>query len=403
MRQAMQEKQGNSNAQQGQHQPGMIQWWLGIGPEDVSSGRPKSVLIYPLSRFSITWTILTGFMLGYTAIAVPPMIAFHWVDPDCTVLPTLYFDAACDCFFLVDIMVTFGTGIFINGRYTDKFAKVATSYARDMLLFDIVTSFPVSFLELAAKAACESSESTGVVNAGQLRLIRAVKPIRFVKIARIMKVGRVAQVIAMLMDYMNISPKQGKTMKLMITLVMTIHFAACVWWLWKVIGMHLNEIEDFLDKQSWGHWERNSLQTLRGKLEAYIISVYLTTMTLTTVGYGDISADNTSERVGYVVFFIVGAYVWGNLLAGLSEIHKAAGRRDDEQMGSVQDTIELLEAHNCPRGLRSRIVSWIRFIENHDDASLQKKKILRKLTPSLQRELMCHLYSHQVAKPSTLP
>ena len=43
-----------------------------------------------------------------------------------------------------------------------------------------------------------------------------------------------------------------------------------------------------------------------GKFEAYIISCYLITMTLTTVGYGDIGADNTSERVGYIILFIVG-------------------------------------------------------------------------------------------------
>ena len=52
-----------------------------------------------------------------------------------------------------------------------------------------------------------------------------------------------------------------------------------------------------------------------GKMEAYVIAIYVTTMTLTTVGYGDISASNTPERVGYVLFFIIGAFYWGNLLA----------------------------------------------------------------------------------------
>jgi voltage-gated potassium channel Kch len=50
-------------------------------------------------------------------------------------------------------------------------------------------------------------------------------------------------------------------------------------------------------------------------MEAYVISIYVTTMTLTTVGYGDIAASNTPERVGYVLFFIIGAFYWGNLLA----------------------------------------------------------------------------------------
>ena len=36
---------------------------------------------------------------------------------------------------------------------------------------------------------------------------------------------------------------------------------------------------------------------------------------LLTPSYGDITADNTSERIGFVILFIVGAWIWGNLLA----------------------------------------------------------------------------------------
>jgi len=36
----------------------------------------------------------------------------------------------------------------------------------------------------------------------------------------------------------------------------------------------------------------------QGKMQAYVVSCYLITMTLTTVGYGDIGADNNAERIG---------------------------------------------------------------------------------------------------------
>ena len=42
-------------------------------------------------------------------------------------------------------------------------------------------------------------------------------------------------------------------------------------------------------------------------MEAYAIACYLITMTLTTVGYGDINAENTAERIGDVFMFILGA------------------------------------------------------------------------------------------------
>ena len=120
-----------------------------------------------------------------------------------------------------------------------------------------------------------------------------------------MKIGKVGPLLAYFMDYWNISPMQGKYFKLMVMLLLSIHVVACVWWLWKVLGMTTGEIEDFLDGQAWGQYSRNDMSTDQGKIEAYIISVYLTTMTLTTVGYGDIGADNTSERVGYITLFII--------------------------------------------------------------------------------------------------
>jgi len=45
-------------------------------------------LIYPLSVFGITWVSITAVLLAYTALVTPPVIAFHWLDPDCTVIPT---------------------------------------------------------------------------------------------------------------------------------------------------------------------------------------------------------------------------------------------------------------------------------------------------------------------------
>ena len=54
-------------------------------------------------------------------------------------------------------------------------------------------------------------------------------------------------------------------------------------WLWKVVNLTLAEVDDWLDNQSWDSQGRHELSTSRGKCEAYAISVYLVTMTITTV------------------------------------------------------------------------------------------------------------------------
>jgi len=294
-----------------------LQLVCGIGAEDVLTGKPSSRLIYPLSNFAIAWVATTAFFLLYTATVTPLVISFFWLDPECTFVPTLYFDVILDVFFLLDIVVSFNLGFFdLAGDYVDDRRKVAVAYIKGSFFFDLVTSFPVSFFELSASAACADLAGGDTVDTGsQLRMIRVIKPLRWFKIMRIAKLGKGESLVTVVMDYWNISPKQGKAMKILLQLMLVIHILSCLWWLWKVLGMAENEVGDFLDAQAWGQYERNDLITIRGKIEAYVISAYVVTMTLTTVGYGDISADNTSERVGYIIFFITGAFVWGDLLA----------------------------------------------------------------------------------------
>lgn len=81
-------------------------------------------------------------------------------------------------------------------------------------------------------------------------------------------------------------------------------------------------IDDFLDSLTWGHLVRHDLAEAQGKMEAYVVSVYTAAMTLTTVGYGDITAENTGERVGFTVLFLGGAFLWGILLAEVGEVHR---------------------------------------------------------------------------------
>jgi hypothetical protein len=61
------------------------------------------------------------------------MIAFHWLEPDCSPLPTLYFDIVLDLFFLVDIIVTFNTGQITSGEYIDARYRISKDYIRVIL------------------------------------------------------------------------------------------------------------------------------------------------------------------------------------------------------------------------------------------------------------------------------
>jgi hypothetical protein len=369
--------------------------WFGIGPGDPDNDIPRSRLIYPFSRFGGMWIIITSVFLVYTGIVTAPLVAFYWTDDTCSISPTLFLDVFIDSFFLVDIFITFKVGIFVGGEYIDNAKAVAQHYVSGALTFDILTSFPVSYFELLGKIACDNGDQPA--DTGALRLVRALKPFRLIKMARLAKVGRVGPIVAKACDWYNITPITTKLFSLMVMLLFAIHLVSCCWWLWKVTGAGKDELNDFLQSQAWGQHEFSGLETHKGKMEAYVISVYLTTMTLTTVGYGDIGADNTWERVGYTLLFIIGAFIWGELMAGMGEVHATATARNQERMQTVQRTVDFLVANDCPRSLRMQIVSWARFEEDHFDDNEVKRKTLKGLPLFLQKQLVRHLYSKQHA------
>ena len=221
------------------------------------------------------------------------MIALYWLDDPCHSPPTIVFDTVLDIFFLFDILMNFLTGIIEAGTYHDDFSIVCTSYLKGYFCFDCVTSFPVSFFELIATAQCDADAAAGSVDAEdtrQMRFVRVIKPFRLFKIARIVKLAKGGTIITIMMDRIGMSPKSGKSLRTIGMLMLSLHMLSCAWWLWKVLSLSeeagLAEINAFLESVPWGTGsEAPNLATHRGKIEAYVISFYVVTMTLTTVGY----------------------------------------------------------------------------------------------------------------------
>jgi hyperpolarization activated cyclic nucleotide-gated potassium channel 2 len=375
-----------------------MQFIFGIGPEDNTRAMPASRLIHPLSNFGIAWVFTTAFFLVYTAIVTPPIISFSWLDHECSPNPTLYFDVILDIFFLLDIVVAFNTGVKITGDYIDDRKTVAKIYVMSgALLFDLVTSFPVSFFELAVQAVCTSGVELTDDNSGELKIIRAIKPLRWFKIVRLMKLGKFGQTLDLIMDSLGITPNLGNVLKSYSTFVLMIHLLACIWWLWKVLSQTPEETLLFLDDISWGSYGRNDLASTQGKIEAYVIAVYITAQTLTTVGYGDITPENTSERVGYTLFFVINAFLWGNVLAEITSIHQADNEEKRVKMEFLQNTAQFLIKNDCPARLRTQIIKWARINAEHKTEAEGKKDMIHKLPSDLQKGLVFHLYAKEVS------
>ena len=98
---------------------------------------------------------------------------------------------------------------------------------------------------------------------------------------------------------------------LMLLFLMT-HFIGCLW-----IFIAKSFHEDEVAGDSWiedGNYEASEI------LELYILSVYFTMQTLTTVGYGDFSITNTAEKIMTIVLQLFGVISFSFIAGAITNI-----------------------------------------------------------------------------------
>ena len=237
-----------------------------------------------------------------------------------------------------------------------------------------------------------------VVCQTQLRIIRVMKPLRWFKLARIMKLNRMGHVITRLADQYGLEPKHQRLMMLAFRILGLIHIGGCIVWLVKVTSEPEEQVHNFLNSQSPEYESDVELSTANGKLFAYGLSVYFVTTVFSTVGFGDMSATNPTERITYCFLMMYGVMVFGDLLSELAEINHATRTQEIEQMEVVQAAVDFMAGHDVPKCLSRQVLNWTRFFHTHSKGNMRKSEFLHSLPTVLQSELVELIFGETLRK-----
>mmetsp|Transcript_26206 Transcript_26206/g.34084 ORF Transcript_26206/g.34084 Transcript_26206/m.34084 type:complete len:441 (+) Transcript_26206:1135-2457(+) len=129
--------------------------------------------------------------------------------------------------------------------------------------------------------------------------------------------------------------------------------------------------------------------------EQYLTSVYWVITTMTTVGYGDISPVNGSERAFGIVVMVSGCTLYGLLIAKITSIvgeYEANRRMIAEKMDAVALYIHKKRIH--PK-LRKQILVYFRFFFKKNSI-LDEAQMLTDLSSRLREKVILHLVSSVV-------
>jgi hypothetical protein len=390
------------------HEKGWVTTVFGIS-EFAGKDFPASRLIHPTSPFSLLWLIVTCSFLIYTALVTPAVIAFHWLDDECNSPPTLHFDCVLDVFFMCDIVVNFYTGVVEGERYHDDWRHVASKYIAGSFFFDVATSIPVAFVELYVvnSPGCTVSDPVATagsgaadINSANFRFVRIMKPLRWFKLARILKLHQSSDLFPTFCDCIGFEPRHQRLSLLFFQIFGLVHLGGCLVWFVKVL-FYQDEVDEFLATFAPPGADQRAcsdIGTVCGKLTAYSICTYFVCTVFSTVGFGDIAATNAPERLCYSALMLYGIMVFGNLLAELAELNKAAREDEIEKMERVQAALDFSRTHQVPRNIMSEVLRWTRFRHRHSSGDLKKKDFLDSLPMTLKRKLVLVIFGDALQK-----
>ena len=343
------------------------------------------------------YDIVQLLLLLYTMFSVPLQIAFAHEAPLDSL--TFWVDFGVWVFFLSDLGIQMNTYYLYErtGQWVSDGKKIRSKYFRGWAIVDVAAVMPVDYiLRFAVNNPGPQGNST--------RLLRLSRLFRYLRLLKVMSAqawmerlnDRIQAWIGfsrMTMDFV------WKLHSLLFVVFFFTHLMGCMWIFFgrsysSYAPLLWNETAPDPPVDSW--WDTQYGQMVDDGLpptssRQYVDALYFVIMTLTTVGYGDITPKNVSEKwFCYMVMFAT-AFVYAYVVGVFADM--VANRRSDKNRfeSKMRSVFEFLEHVECPDELKdaAKVFYEHRFPRK---TLFDEEQIYRELPPRLTNRLVLHRF-----------
>lgn len=353
-------------------------------------------VFHPYQNLKIFWDILNLMMIGFWLCYLPLMISFY--EANYYSLEYLKYSLI---FIFLDIMITLNSAYFKSGILEKSRSKIIYNYLKTNLIMDILTITPLladylfksqinsrtfDCLEEIYQDNCPNDKSHEAKT-----LFFLLRKLHYCKLLIFLKLRDFKIIYTRILEKFLIQEKFQNILSLIqiafISLLFT-HIIGCFW--------HFIAEIQFPD-QTWltykgleySHW-----------LNRYLYSIYWSSVTIMTVGYGDIVPQNDLEVFCAMITIIFGCGVYAFNLNSIGIILHNINKENTKFTHNINIINQFMKRKKvCPE-LQMRVREYLRYIWKEEKAQNleEETQIINVLSGNLKEELLLEAYGEILRK-----
>jgi len=329
--------------------------------------------------------------LLFTAVVTPVEVAF--LDEGEYITPLFFINRVVDLAFILDMIISFNLAFqqppSKGGAWVYNRVSIVRHYVFGWFVIDLFSVLPFFLMSLnysdpwGNSVAIDSSEVIGPGNMWRSAvLLRVARLLRMLKLMRIFKASRVIErnLLDVALHRWEMTYSMLKILKLICLLCVFAHFQACVWGLFSAWMDPPNWIAAF-DADYIARGENGDEPP--HPLDRYAAALYWSVMTLTSIGYGEMTPLNTVERWLCSVYMLFSGVVWTYVIGSVAAIATTLNPNQIAHENTMDQLNYFMRERQLPRGMRMTLRDF--FMASRRVNQLNSDgELLDKMSPLLQ-------------------
>ncbi|XP_061432472.1 potassium voltage-gated channel subfamily H member 8-like [Lethenteron reissneri] len=348
----------------------------------VATVQKSRFILLHYATFKAGWDWLTLLATFYVALTVPYNVCF--VGKEDKPVPsriTIVSDIAVEFLFITDIILNFRTTfVSKSGQVVYDSRLICMHYSTTWFFIDLIAALPFDLLF--------------ALNITVTSLVHLLKTVRLLRLLRLrQKLERYSQYSAVVLAM------------LMCTFALLAHWMACVWFVigrkemaandpetWNIGWLH--ELGKRLDRPYYANNTRGG-PNLRS---AYIASLYFALSSLTSVGFGNVSANTDAEKIFSICAMLTGALMHAVVFGNVTAIIQRMYSRWSLYHTKTKDLKDFIRIHRLPKQLKQRMLEYFQTTWALNNG-IDTHELLRYFPEELQADVALHLNKEMLRLP----